>query len=339
MNIVYLIGNGFDRNLGLKTSYQDFYRFYKTQVSNHENVQKVKEMISSQQSDLWSDLEIALGQISKEFNNTDAFIDVLKDISDNLRKYVKAEANSLTIKSGAKEKLIGYLCSPFENLTTEVKRSVEEHFTSQSREQWNVNIITFNYTYILEQILQDVVGSKIGTHHNGYNVNLNNILHIHGDCNTSIIVGVNDVSQIANETFKTDDDVLDWLVKTKAQECRSDGIERRCKNIISDANLICIFGMSFGETDKLWWDSIRNRLNANTNTRVVIYEYKEGVSFLDNRMQDRGRYRRQAKSKLLSKSDDRLSNTVLCDINTDMFNLKECVEKQQPLYDVKIASL
>ena len=81
MNIVYLIGNGFDRNLGLKTSYQDFYRFYKTQVSNNENVQKVKEMISSQQSDLWSDLEIALGQISKEFNNTDAFIDVLKDIS------------------------------------------------------------------------------------------------------------------------------------------------------------------------------------------------------------------------------------------------------------------
>lgn len=33
MNIVYIVGNGFDRNLGLKTSYQDFYKFYKAQVS------------------------------------------------------------------------------------------------------------------------------------------------------------------------------------------------------------------------------------------------------------------------------------------------------------------
>ena len=28
MKVVYLIGNGFDLNLGLKTSYSDFYTYY-----------------------------------------------------------------------------------------------------------------------------------------------------------------------------------------------------------------------------------------------------------------------------------------------------------------------
>ena len=29
MNITFMIGNGFDRNLGLKTTYSDFIKWYK----------------------------------------------------------------------------------------------------------------------------------------------------------------------------------------------------------------------------------------------------------------------------------------------------------------------
>lgn len=340
MNIVYLIGNGFDRNLGLRTSYKDFYNFYKKQGSSNENIRKIKEFIANGESELWSDLEVALGKISTEFNNPDDFIEILKDISDNLLQYIKTEVRCLTIETAANEKLKNYICSPFDCLAPEFKRSAEEHFHNQSRELWNVNIITFNYTDVLEQILHDDIGKSIGKHHNNNaEVVLRSIQHIHGDFDSSIILGVNDTTQISNDDFRTNEDLLDWLVKSKTQENRADGVERKCKNLISEANLICVFGMSFGITDKLWWDSIISRLNFSPNTKVIIYEYAHGVSFNNNRIAEKGRYIRGAKRKLLSSSYQSLEDKVICDINTDMFNLKDSVNRKEVLYDVRIPSL
>lgn len=340
MNIVYLIGNGFDRNLGLRTSYKDFYNFYKKQGSSNENIRKIKEFIANGESELWSDLEVALGKISTEFNNPDDFIEILKDISDNLLQYIKTEVRCLTIETAANEKLKNYICSPFDCLAPEFKRSAEEHFHNQSRELWNVNIITFNYTDVLEQILHDDIGKSIGKHHNNNaEVVLRSIQHIHGDFDSSIILGVNDTTQISNDDFRTNEDLLDWLVKSKTQENRADGVERKCKNLISEANLICVFGMSFGITDKLWWDSIISRLNFSPNTKVIIYEYAHGVSFNNNGIAEKGRYIRGAKRKLLSSSYQSLEDKVICDINTDMFNLKDSVNRKEVLYDVRIPSL
>jgi hypothetical protein len=42
MNIVYIIGNGFDLNLKLDTSYRDFYEYYKKQPSKDDNRRKEK---------------------------------------------------------------------------------------------------------------------------------------------------------------------------------------------------------------------------------------------------------------------------------------------------------
>ena len=339
MNIVYLIGNGFDRNLGLRTSYKDFYNFYKKQGSSNENIRKIKEFIANGESELWSDLEEALGKITTEFDDPNGFVDILKDISDNLLQYIKTEARCLTIESNANEKLKHYLCSPFDCLATEIKRSAVEHFQNQNRELWNVNVITFNYTDILEQILHDNIGNSIGRHHNNAEVVLRSIEHIHGDCDSSIILGVNDTTQISNDDFKTNEDLLDWLVKSKTQVNRADGVERKCKTLISEANLICVFGMSFGNTDKLWWDLIKHRLNTNPYAKVIIYEYAHGVSFNNNRIAEKGRYIRGAKRKLLSSLYQSLEGKVICDINTDMFNLKDSVNRKEVLYDVRIPSL
>ncbi|MBK7465948.1 MAG: hypothetical protein IPJ43_03540 [Saprospiraceae bacterium] len=40
MEILYIIGNGFDINLGMKTRYSDFYTYYKTTNSKSEAIQK-----------------------------------------------------------------------------------------------------------------------------------------------------------------------------------------------------------------------------------------------------------------------------------------------------------
>lgn len=64
MQILYIIGNGFDLNLDLKTSYNDFYKYYETVESKNPNVQKLKEHISKTY-DSWADLELALGDYTQ----------------------------------------------------------------------------------------------------------------------------------------------------------------------------------------------------------------------------------------------------------------------------------
>lgn len=64
MNVTYIIGNGFDLNLGLKTRYQDFYDYYMTKTSPNSQVELLKDTIKQDGYELWSDLEIGLGRIS-----------------------------------------------------------------------------------------------------------------------------------------------------------------------------------------------------------------------------------------------------------------------------------
>lgn len=74
MNIVYLIGNGFDINIGLKTRYKDFYDYYLALDSSgdNEHVKKLKEHLKetlSTDDKYWSDLEIALGAYTTNFSS------------------------------------------------------------------------------------------------------------------------------------------------------------------------------------------------------------------------------------------------------------------------------
>ena len=65
MNFVYLIGNGFDINLGMETSYDKFYEFYEQQKCTSSVVEKFKSEISDDLQK-WADLEVSLGSYTKE---------------------------------------------------------------------------------------------------------------------------------------------------------------------------------------------------------------------------------------------------------------------------------
>ncbi|QZT37063.1 bacteriophage abortive infection AbiH family protein [Halosquirtibacter xylanolyticus] len=48
MNILYILGNGFDLQLGLKTSYNDFYNYYtKLKDNPSEEITKLRSSISN----------------------------------------------------------------------------------------------------------------------------------------------------------------------------------------------------------------------------------------------------------------------------------------------------
>lgn len=48
------------------------------------------------------------------------------------------------------------------------------------------------------------------------------------------------------------------------------------KNVIDSSEVICIFGMSIGVTDKMWWEYIAKWLKAGHKRRLIIFEKRKG---------------------------------------------------------------
>lgn len=327
MNIVYLIGNGFDQNLGLKTSYREFYDYYLVQPSSSPEVLKFKNVLSQRKQDhLWKDLELALGTISTEFDNADTFQRVLLDISDHLRAYIQNESKRLYIKEGAKEKLCEDLSNIGKDLLPATKSQLKRFEASFGNRSRTINIITFNYTNSLEWILSDCVGGNIAHKGSPYTATLNNILHIHGHCDNTILLGVNDESQIGNETMRNSRNLLHMFIKPNANRSIGSNIDVECFQLLKNANLICTFGLSFGETDRVWWDFIRKTIKETNLARVVIYDYVKDLNFSNNREMLREQYRDEARRRLLNNQAEDMHNKIFCETNLDIFNLKNYIE-------------
>ena len=259
MEILYLIGNGFDINLGLKTRYSDFYEYYKTLQSKSPNVKKLKDNIGTNFKN-WSDLEQAIGVYTENFNTVDEFIEVYEDIGDNLGDYLKEQENRFDYSKIDIKKLFEYLAFPERSLLKADKEKVEEFKNKWISEHWYVNIITFNYTNSLEQILKNnYTGLTFNVHHN-YKIILSGIEHIHGYYDNRMIMGVNDISQIKNQSFHNNQDILDALVKPNCNKVNKTTIDDLCNSQITRAKVICIFGSSIGDTDNYWWHSIGEQI-------------------------------------------------------------------------------
>lgn len=123
MNITYLIGNGFDVNIGLKSSYADFYKSY---VNNHPDnepdvVTRFKNKINdcikneSQKEDIqkfdWRDLEVALGQFTNQMNEKEAEILYL-DINDSLKSYLIKEYEYFDVEAFDRSDFYNQITNP-----------------------------------------------------------------------------------------------------------------------------------------------------------------------------------------------------------------------------------
>ena len=327
MNIVYIIGNGFDLNLDLKTRYQDFYKYFIKQSSNEKLVAEMKDILYSE---TWADLEVALGEYTAKFTSTEKFLKVYFEISDKLAEYIGIEEEKLILSEEKKQKLCNDIIHPEIYLRPDDSKIVakyEEKWTTYS--PWYVNIINFNYSKTIEKILNLKNRETILLGKNRYEKNetLSQIVHIHGvaEKNNTILLGVNDISQIANESFRTDIDILDIFVKPQSNNGIGEGIDADCERFLHYANLICIFGSSIGETDKKWWELLGKQLKRD-DCRVICFTREKDI-IQGNRKQLLPKKIRECQSLLLSKTNlssseqEQVKNKIWVGYNTDMFKL------------------
>ena len=322
MNVLFLIGNGFDLNLGMKTSYSDFYKYYKEVHKDSVPIRKLKEEISRNFKN-WSDLELELGRYTEKIESTQQFDEIFEDIGEELSKYLQHEEDQFDFSKVDKKKLHDFLSFP-ENSLPDADRiritSLRDRWKSLP---WYVRIVTFNYTRTLEKLLGDKTNKlQIGSHHNS-GIVLQGIEHIHGYANDRMVMGVNDISQIKNTAFHNNQDVIEALVKSSCNQATRHNKDILCKEQISSAHLICIYGSSLGDTDILWWELIGKRLTNDCN--LIIFSKGEEIN--PRIAYKKGRIERAIKESFLNKTNlpeetkRKIEKNIIIGLNTDMFSI------------------
>lgn len=278
MNITFIIGNGFDLNLGLHTSYKDFYPYFKEKASKDNMIRK---WIGDNEQ-LWSDLEEQLGVELKNIKEEqyEKFIDDKLELDTLLLDYLEMQQNSFVcseenIKEIMKE-LYRSLLSFYEDLSIDDRNSVRNTLQEYKDEEYLYKFITFNYTDTLDRIVlgSKKVGPIMSTHESSRRTTksekISDILHVHGTINEDMILGVNDASQINNESLKDNSEFLELFVKANMNRSIGQRKIEKAKEIIKNSHIICVYGMSLGNTDKMWWEELVNWLVVNENNKLVV---------------------------------------------------------------------
>lgn len=275
MEIVYLIGNGFDLNMGLKTKYSDFYSQYIESESINESVlclkQDIGKYLSKESSDMnWSNFELDFGRYTSRITSVEELINIYEDVNISLHNYIKEQELSLGTRD--KQVLMKDLMFPTEHLREIDKFHINDFTARFKKAPQNTNIITFNYTKCIENILnvQNVSQYKLGYNNWGNPCYLRSIKHIHGCIGDNILVGVNDINQIHNEQFKRDNTALDLLIKPQSNKAIGSRVDEECIKVIEKSNLVCLFGLSLGDSDIFWWNLIGEQL-LRTDFRLIFF--------------------------------------------------------------------
>ena len=270
MIVTLIIGNGFDLNMGLPTSYSDFYKYY-LQVDSPKSTNLIKQEIGKKPRN-WADLEKSLGEISKMYlQDSDAYIEAFENVRDELALYLK-EVDRYEIPN--LDTFATFLLKD----VLEVDRFLDNKPKREYRlflegvdfsNEIELTVVNFNYTSTVEKMMAVQKTAELPPK----KVIFKDVIHVHHDLSTGILMGVNDTSQIANEEFGELFDIQSMMVKPFINDSFAAGNDHKAYSALLAADVIILFGTSFGETDNLWWEHLKNAV-YNTKVRIIYCPFE-----------------------------------------------------------------
>lgn len=143
--------------------------------------------------------------------------------------------------------------------------------------------VDFNYTSVLDNLVRKYQENNNGSDkvfsNNRYSevISSKAILHIHGKIGENIIIGVDSLEQIKNESLSNNASLSRYCVKNAINNSLGQSkIEQSYKNIINDSIIIYSYGLDFGETDKSRWNVIKDWIKNKPSHYLVVFKYKTG---------------------------------------------------------------
>lgn len=295
MNILWVIGNGFDLNIGLKTGYRDFMKRYYMPQSTPELRKALNKAISLddfgdfENKDRWSDLEFLLGRVTVRFldngqPNYDLFRRIFVEMETLFVQYVSEQATRFKDDMISDEDLSEFRSSllDFGSRFVDADKARLGDYRS-SREHIAYDIINLNYTAVFDSYLYSIVESSaispnngnpmLGRRGVGFFDTLGRLLHPHGtsEGNNQIIFGVSDSAQITSSEFLRVPYFEQYYLKQQRNDSYGNSNNTDLSDMISKASIFCVYGCSFGETDRYIWCDIGQRILSNPNSRLVMF--------------------------------------------------------------------
>ena len=352
MNITFFIGNGFDIGMGINSKFKDFYPIYQAQsLEKEDRIRMLSENIKSDY-DTWSDFETALGKYTSKFDidNKQDFIDQAKDFERDFVDYLKVQegmlsfSNTKEISNTIVKALTQYYYNG--NLPVESANVFSKIYTSHNRENHNYYFINFNYTQTLKKCISTLENNIVSKRKYGNSAEcvdrIIKIVDIHGQIGLNPIIGVNDTEQIENKALAKDRRFTRYIVKPTLNQLLRNGNDAAAEEVIAQSNIICIYGMSLGATDKKWWNAILAWLSKSTERQLVFFDYDKNYSNADQF----GRLEKEdslidklVKYNISNNVDvEALRPRIHIAINKNIFEM-DLAKEQRELYDRAIEAL
>ena len=321
MNITFLIGNGFDLNLGLDTRYEDFLKGYVFTPSIDSVIDSFKKHILADHA-TWASAEEAFGEYTKEYrglkSGAECFCDCHEDFCENLAEYLQSEESWLQLDKTDEKSVKKFATAiSFPNFIQgfrEVQQQEIRQVVSAHDGGFIYNFINFNYTTTLDQYLEAVNNTPglfalrkyRGT---SYSSGIGQCIHVHGTTSSDMILG-------------------------KSNEMNEQNIDTKTANLLGQSQLIYIYGMSLGRTDALWWNRIIDIMLQNPNLHVIIQCFNGPKdTLIQRRIQT---FNREKKREFLRYSNDeqkcfeQLESRIHIDRSNIFHALKDAVKKEAP---------
>lgn len=294
LNVTFLIGNGFDLACGLKTRYDDFYKWYcKKKSGSFEIVQFKKDIESDMRKETnlsprtWSDLELGLGCYTRHFigiKGEEDFQEVYDDLVLSLTEYLKMEEERYdltTITNDDEQSFLHslrYFADEIPSLTKDTISVLSDSITD-----YHISIYSYNYTRVLDkyvELVQNMSQYRMSILFNNSDdrITVDDFAHIHGYVDWYPVLGVDDERNVDNKYILENESIRAVLLKSKSIESLGENWLVRQKNAISRSDLICIFGMSLGEADSKTWEELTLWLDENESHHLIIFWYASNLT-------------------------------------------------------------
>lgn len=295
MNVLYILGNGFDKAVGMKTSYPEFYHYLMENTDNCSDLmQQLKSDINADKK-LWSDMEVAFGQFTSKIKTAEELENLYFELSDKLQDYLREEENAFT-PDKYKNKFVGDFIHPSKYMGA-TDRMRYNAFLKMVGVSCDISVMTLNYTDTLEKLLALEKNSDKKIDNNHY---FRQVIHLHGRLGESIIIGVDNEEQIANEELRNNEDVKDFLIKVQSNYTMKQTRHRTCESLISNANLVILYGVSLGDTDARWWKLLGEQFKKRNTISIVQHLYMPNA-ITPTRQQLLGRIERKQRNCIMEK--------------------------------------
>ncbi len=324
MNVLFLIGNGFDLNVGLKTRFRDVLEAYLKRKDTDPRLCKFKEDINLDFEN-WSDFEKQMGVYTDKFTpeTIDDYCFCIRDFREFLVAHLKKEESRIDYDQ-FHDQIMSIFLDSMQNFFDELKPSDIDILRPMRNivEPIQYDFITFNYTSVLDRCLE-MFNQKPFPRRLSHVDGIGQILHLHGTTEENLIMGIDNVSQIANESLANDKKLERTIIKPVINNKLKNLNNQIGESLIMQSRIICIFGLSLGITDQRWWHIIGGWLKGHDQRRLVLFvkENEWNLVHPEDSIEKIDEVLDKAFNAMNISSTQSISNRIHIGFNTDMFKI------------------